>query len=157
MAKRLGLTGRHYDVLKMDDTTDSGNVLTAKKLRAAVKSLKSASGTLASLQTAYYDKAMIQNLKANTAFGTWDWKCACGKEATKTEGLPDKSIPLCDGCFFRATVMKAAGRFREFCDAQEELRAKHDDPIDILKRRPLPARSGKTIQMYNYLGKPKKK
>lgn len=115
--------------------------------------MKTASGSLASLQTAYYDKAMIASLKANTAFmSTW-LLCACGKEATKTEGLPDKSIPLCDGCFFRATVMKAAGRFQEFCGAQEELRQ-----LSVLKNlRPLPARSGKTIQMYNYLGKPRKK
>jgi hypothetical protein len=153
------MTGRHYDTVIMDDIVKDGS--------------KTATGVAALAQT-YYEKAMIQNLKANTAFGRWNWICACGKEATKTEGLPDNSIPLCDGCFFRATVMKAAGRFREFCDAQEELRAKQwaeDDstnaPIDILKhatsgyrgamRRPLPARSGKTIQMYNYLGKPRKK
>jgi hypothetical protein len=135
------MTGRRYNRLTFDDIVS-----------------KTTDADVARLSKIYYDKAMIANLKANTSFAHWSWDmCACGKEATKTEGLPDKSIPLCDGCFFRATVMKAAGRFQEFCDAQEELWAKQDEPIDILKRRPLPARSGKTIQMYNYLGKSRAK
>jgi hypothetical protein len=126
------LSGRHYDVLKMDDTTTESSALIAKSLRAAVKSV------------------------AFSAFGIW-WKCGCGAEITHKAEDPIGGV--CAACFFRYQVMKAAGRLDEFAAAQKEkklARLDNNEPIDIFKRKPLPARTGKTIQMYNYLGKPRK-
>ena len=55
--------------------------------------------------------------------------------------------------------MNAAGRAEEFTeDYKAKLIARLDDSsssgvIDILKHKPLPARSGKTIQMFQYESK----
>ena len=119
------------------------------KMKNAAKTTATGVSALANV---YYDWAMLANLKANTDFMRWGWDCACGNPQTHTVGT---EMYLCDGCFFRWKVMDAAGRGAEFRDDYE---VKHnmrlDDPnngaIDILKHRPLPVRSGKTIQMFKY-------
>jgi len=116
---------------------------------------------VAALANLYYDKAVIANLKANTAFGTWNWKCACGQPVAHRATIAHTNrrfkrqkrtlIPLCEGCNFRFTVMKAAGRADEFVRAYDKQRdAREKETIDILKHNPLPAKTGKTIQMYQY-------
>jgi hypothetical protein len=110
-----------------------------------------------SLEAQYYSKKFLENFKANTPFMEW-WGCACGQPVTKRVGESvEETIGVCDGCSFRWHVMRAAGRLEEFLKAHEALRAKQYEPIEAFKNRPLPARSRKTIQMYNYLGKPRTK
>jgi len=116
---------------------------------------------VAALAHLYYDKAVIANLKTNSPFMHMTWDCACGGPNTHEEAIikngSGHKIYLCDGCHFRFTVMKAAGRVDEFVRAYDKQRdAREKEPIDILKRKPLPAKTGKTIQMYNYkpVGKP---
>jgi hypothetical protein len=117
----------------------------SKKSRA----LTTATG-VSTLANVYYDRPFLANLKANTSMSAF-WGCSCGQPATHEETVTTKisrvfkrqkqsrQFPLCDGCHFRYQVMKAAGRIKEFIAAYDEQR----------KDR-LPARSGKTIQMYNY-------
>ena len=105
--------------------------------------------------------ALASQHKKFTAWGWWT-TCACGQAARHTESLPGKQrLDLCESCWFRFQVMRAAGRVDEFIKAEKERRLatlnEDNDLIDILKPHPLPARTGKTLQMYNYLGKPKGK
>jgi hypothetical protein len=46
-------------------------------------------------------------------------RCGCGRIAEHSFGsfAEDTRMDLCDGCFFRYTVMKAAGREKEFLNA----------------------------------------
>jgi hypothetical protein len=119
---------------------------------------RTASGTLTNLQSMhFYEKKALENLRQNTPFMRTLWRaCACGSPPTHTVELlelPKPPMHLCDGCHFRYQVMKAAGRLEEFRAEYDEQRQRRDavSPEEIpemLKRRPLPARSGKTIQMY---------
>ena len=126
---------------------------------------KSTATGAATLQNIYYDRTMLANLKANTPFMSAFWGCCCGQPATHEETIVTKisrvfkrqkqsrNFPLCDACFFRYQVMKAAGRLKEFIAAYDEQRKDRKQPIEefgLPVRKPLPARSGKTIQMYTY-------
>jgi len=74
--------------------------------------------------------------------------CSCGRTGVVQEA---GTLPVCEGCKFRLTVMKAAGRETEFWAAYKAERdALINSEIDILKRRPLPVSSGKSIQMFTY-------
>jgi len=114
----------------------------SKKSRATM----TASG-VAALQNVYYDKKVLENLKAQTPFMSLSWDCACGSPATNMWSV--NHLPLCDGCSFRRTVMQAAGREEEFW---EDYKAKRgiSNPAGSRRRKPLPVKSGKTIQMYTY-------
>jgi hypothetical protein len=123
----------------------------SKKYKAPGKPAhnRTASGTLASLSSVYYNKLFVQNLKSNTPFLRWKRDCACGNPVASRVKTGKKEITLCDGCKFRHTVMKAAGREEEFLEDYDKKHAARE-PIDILKRNSLPASSGKTIQMFKY-------
>ena len=124
------------------------------KPKSAAKTTATGVSALASV---YYDRAMIANLKANTSFSTWDWRCVCGQPVAHRITLGCKSkrfkrqktqreIGLCESCNFRYIVMKAAGRVDEF--VREYDRQKGFEYPDYTQ--PLPNRSGKTIQMFKY-------
>lgn len=107
----------------------------------------------------YYDKKFLDNLKAQTLFGRARWTCACGQpgihsvEVRKNDKRYKRRwetvyIGLCDGCKFRHTVMKSAGREYEFLEDYEQKRTNCTENVQT--RRPLPTASGKKIQMFTY-------
>jgi len=86
--------------------------LTTETIRAAVESLKNASVKPATIGQ-YPDYVNFSNMI--DLFVAYPCYC-CGQEASWHGGimLNGVSHSLCDGCHFRHTVMKAAGREEEF-------------------------------------------
>jgi hypothetical protein len=125
---------------------------------------KSTATGVATLQNTYYDRAALANLKTNTPFLRTYWVCACGQAATHEETITTKTsrvwkrrkharqFSLCDACFFRYQVMKAANRLKEFIEAYDEHR-KNTENVQTSPHtfsKTLPAPSGKSIQMFTY-------
>jgi len=69
-------------------------------------------------KTSFYPGQIINADPADFTSMSWSTNCRCGKPGNRAVEF---HVRLCEACFFRYTVMEAAGRAVEFWEAHNAL------------------------------------